>query len=131
VSISINRNADSTLTQMRSTIDFWTAEARAAHVHDGDFEVFAADAQFYLIEVTLAAESDADKREALQRIPTSLELPADDVALLRAHARAALQRSGEFSGCCGTCASSDQGRDEAATSSYRPLLVSRSYKPAR
>ena len=59
-------------------------------------EVFSAYAQFYLIEVTLAAGPDTQKREALQRIPTSLELPADDVALLRAHARAALQRSGEF-----------------------------------
>ncbi len=93
--IPINRNSDSTLTQMRGTIEAWAAEVRAAHAR-GDTEVFAADAQFYLIEVTLAAEPDAEKREALQRIPTSLELPADDVALLRAHARAALQRSGEF-----------------------------------
>jgi NTE family protein len=93
--IPINRNSDSTLTQMRATVESWAAEVRAAHAR-GDFEVFAADAQFYLIEVTLAAEPDAEKREALQRIPTSLELPADDVALLRAHARAALQRSEEF-----------------------------------
>jgi NTE family protein len=93
--IPINRNSDSALAQMRGTIEAWAAEVRAAHAR-GDFEVFAADAQFYLIEVTLAAEPDAEKREALQRIPTSLELPADDVALLRAHARAALQRSGEF-----------------------------------
>jgi NTE family protein len=93
--IPINRNSDSTLALMRGTIDAWTAEVRAAQAQ-GDTEVFAADAQFYLIEVTLAAEPDADKREALLRIPTSLELPADDVALLRAHARAALQRSGEF-----------------------------------
>jgi NTE family protein len=93
--IPINRNSDSTLTQMRATIESWTAEVRAAHAR-GDTEVFAADAQFYLIEVTLAAEPDAEKREALQRIPTSLELPAEDVALLRAHARAALQRSTEF-----------------------------------
>ena len=80
---------------MRATIESWTAEVRAAHAR-GDFEVFAADAQFYLIKVTQAAEPDAEKREALQRIPTSLQLPPDDVALLRAHARAALQRSGEF-----------------------------------
>jgi hypothetical protein len=93
--IPINRNSDSALTQMRGTIEAWAAEVRTAHAR-GDTEVFAADAQFYLIEVTLAAEPDAEKREALQRIPTSLELPADDVALLRAHARAALQRSGEF-----------------------------------
>jgi NTE family protein len=93
--IPINRNSDSTLAQMRSTIDAWAAEVRAAHAR-GDFEVFAADAKFYLIEVTLAAEPDAEQREALQRIPTSLELPPDDVALLRAHARAALRRSGEF-----------------------------------
>jgi NTE family protein len=93
--IPINRNSDSTRAQMRGTIDAWAAEVRAAQA-SGDTEVFAADAQFYLIEVTLAAEPDAEKREALQRIPTSLELPADDVALLRAHARAALQRSEEF-----------------------------------
>ncbi len=93
--IPIKRNSDSTLAQMRATIESWTAEVRTANAR-GDFEVFAADAQFYLIEVTLAAEPDVEKREALQRIPTSLELPADDVALLRAHARAALQRSGEF-----------------------------------
>jgi NTE family protein len=93
--IPINRNSDSTRAQMRGTIDAWAAEVRAAQAR-GDTEVFAADAQFYLIEVTLAAEPDAEKREALQRIPTSLELPADDVALLRGHARAALQRSGEF-----------------------------------
>jgi NTE family protein len=93
--IPINRNSDSALAQMRGTIEAWAAEVRAAYAR-GETEVFAADAQFYLIEVTLAAEPDAEKREALQRIPTSLELPADDVALLRAHARAALQRSGEF-----------------------------------
>jgi hypothetical protein len=58
--------------------------------------VFARDARFYLIEVTLGAEPDPLKREALQQIPTSLQLPADDVARLRAHAKTALLRSEEF-----------------------------------
>lgn len=93
--IPINRNSDSALSQMRSTIEAWAAEVRAAHAR-GDYEVFAADARFYLIEVTLGSEPDAAKREALQQIPTSLQLPAEDVARLRAHAKAALQRSAEF-----------------------------------
>jgi hypothetical protein len=32
-------------------------------------------------------------------IPTSLELPAEDVTLLRAHARARCKGRGSFSGC--------------------------------
>jgi hypothetical protein len=99
--IPINRNSDSALAQMRGTIDAWATEVRAARARS-DTEVFAADAQFYLIEVTLAAEPDAEKREALQRIPTSLELPADDVALLHAHASMQRRRCSaqpSFSAC--------------------------------
>ena len=93
--IPINRNSDSTLAQMRGTIEAWADEVRAAHAR-GDFEVFAEGARFYLVEVTLREEPDGRQREALEQIPTSLQLAPEDVARLRAHARAALQRSAEF-----------------------------------
>lgn len=93
--IPINRNSSTALAQQRAMLESWRAEVRQAHAQ-GDDEVFARDAQFYLIEVGLADEPDPVLRERLLALPTSLELPPDDIAALRRHASAALQRSPEF-----------------------------------
>ena len=45
--------------------EVWARGPRCAR---SDSEVFAADAHFYLIEVKLAAKTDAEKWDALQRI---------------------------------------------------------------
>lgn len=93
--IPINRNSATALAQKRAVLQAWEAEVAQAHAR-GEFEIFAPDTKFYLLEVNLADEPDAALRERLQAIPTSLELPADDVRLLREHASRALRRSGEF-----------------------------------
>ncbi len=93
--IPINRNSSTALAAKRSLLDSWRAEVAAAHAR-GDFEVFAADARFYLLEVNLGDEPDAALRERLLAVPTSLQLPAADVTLLRQHAARALARSPDF-----------------------------------
>jgi NTE family protein len=93
--IPINRNSTTALAAQRSVLDRWRAEVAAVHAQ-GDFEVFAADARFYLIEVNLGDEPDAARRNRLLAVPTTLQLPADDVELLRQQARSALARSPDF-----------------------------------
>ena len=93
--IPINRNSSTALAAKRSLLDGWRAEVEAAHAR-GDFEVFAADARFYLIEVNLGDEPDVGLRDKLLAVPTTLQLPADDVALLKRHAGTALRRSADF-----------------------------------
>jgi NTE family protein len=93
--IPINRNSSTALAQMTTTLAGWRAEVAQAHAR-GDFEVFAADAKFHLIEVSLAAEADAVEREKLLAIPTSLQLPADDVQRLRRYGAQALRAHPAF-----------------------------------
>ncbi|MBC7940776.1 MAG: patatin-like phospholipase family protein [Chitinophagaceae bacterium] len=93
--IPINRNSSTALAAKRSLLEGWRAEVAAAQA-GGDFEIFAADARFYLIEVNLGDEPDAALRERLLAVPTTLQLPPADVSLLRRHAAAALRRSPDF-----------------------------------
>jgi NTE family protein len=93
--IPINRNSSTALSAKRSLLDSWRSEVAAAHAR-GEFDVFAADARFYLIEVNLGDEPDAALRERLMAIPTTLQLSDDDVAMLRRQAVSALTRSVEF-----------------------------------
>jgi NTE family protein len=93
--IPINRNSNTSLTAKRGLLDSWRSEVAAAHAH-GDFEVFAADARFYLVEVNLGDEPDVKLRERLLAVPTTLQLSAEDVAMLRRQAGAALRRSADF-----------------------------------
>jgi NTE family protein len=93
--IPINRNSSTALSQMRSTLAAWRDEVAQAHAR-GDFEVYAAGAQLHLIEVSLAAAPDSEERERLLAIPTSLQLPADDVQRLRAYGAKALRAHPEF-----------------------------------
>lgn len=92
--IPINRNSDVALDQMRATVQAWREEVRGAQAR-GEDTPFAPDIEFHLIEVGLDAP-DATLAERLKAIPTSLELPAADVALLREHARQRLRSSPEF-----------------------------------
>jgi hypothetical protein len=62
----------------------------------GDFEVYARDARFYLIEVSLVDLPDPAMRERLMAVATSLELPAEQVDALRREAAPALRRSPAF-----------------------------------
>jgi NTE family protein len=93
--IPINRNSDVALVQARSMLAAWEDEVRETHAK-GDYSTFAADAQFFFIEVTFAAEPDAAMRNRMMSIPTTLELPAADVRLLRDFAARALRRSAAF-----------------------------------
>jgi NTE family protein len=93
--IPINRNSSTALAAKRSLLDNWRAEVAAAHAR-GDYEVFAADARFYLLEINLGDEPDAALRERLLAVPTTLQLPMEDVTLLRQHAARALARSPDF-----------------------------------
>jgi NTE family protein len=93
--IPINRNSNTALDQMRGTLTAWQTEVQAAHAQ-GDFEVFAKDAQLHLIEVSLVAEPDAAERERLLAIPTNLQLAADDVQRLRQYGAKALRQHPAF-----------------------------------
>ncbi len=93
--IPINRNSGTSLVAKRNLMEAWRAEVAEAHAQ-GRFETFAADAQFHLIEVNLGDEPDADLRARLLAIPRTLQLPADDVTLLRRQGAQALRRSAGF-----------------------------------
>jgi NTE family protein len=93
--IPINRNSNTALDQMRGTLNAWQAEVQAAHAQ-GDFEVFAKNAQLHLIEVSLVAEPDAAERERLLAIPTNLQLAVDDVQRLRQYGAKALRQHPAF-----------------------------------
>ncbi len=92
--IPINRNSDAALSQMRATVQAWREEVARAQAQ-GEDTPFAADVEFHLIEVTLD-DPDPALSERLKAIPTTLELPAADIALLRAHARQRLRAAPEF-----------------------------------
>lgn len=93
--IPINRNSSAALESKRTVLEGWRAEVAAAHAR-GQFDVFAADAQFYLIEVNLGDEPDLSLRERLLAMPTTLQLPPDDVAMLRRQGASALTQSADF-----------------------------------
>jgi NTE family protein len=134
--IPINRNSSTALAAQRNLIEGFRTEVAAAHAR-GDFEVFAPDARFYLIEVNLGDEPDPALRERLLAIPTTLELPAEDVALLRRHAAAALLRSADFrrlldrpaSGGAGPASRRVGDRSPAAPAAAAPARP-RAHRPA-
>ncbi len=92
--IPINRNSDMALGQMRATLQAWREEVQAAKAR-GEATPFAPDVQFHLIEIGLEA-ADPALTERLKAIPTTLQLPPDDIARLRQHARQRLRGSPEF-----------------------------------
>ncbi|MBI3345735.1 MAG: patatin-like phospholipase family protein [Burkholderiales bacterium] len=92
--IPINRNSDAALGQMRTTFQVWRDEVRRAQAR-GEDTPFAPDVEFHLIEVTLDGP-DAALAERLKAIPTTLELPASDITVLRKHARQRLRSAPEF-----------------------------------
>jgi NTE family protein len=92
--IPINRNSDAALGQMRATVQAWRDEVRQAQAR-GEDTPFASDVEFHLIEVSLDSPDPA-LAERLKAIPTTLQLPEADVALLREHARQRLRSSPEF-----------------------------------
>lgn len=93
--IPINRNSATALAHQRALLETWQAEVKSAHAR-GDFEVYARDTRFYLIEVSLADLPDPALREQLMAVPTSLQLPAEQVDALRREAAAALRSSPAF-----------------------------------
>jgi NTE family protein len=93
--IPINRNSEVALVEARTLVATWESEVRAAHAA-GDYSTFAADAQLHFVEVNFAAEPDAVLRERMMAIATSLELPPDDVRLLREYGARALRAAPAF-----------------------------------
>jgi hypothetical protein len=61
----------------------------------GEETPFADDVEFHLVEVSLDSPDPA-LGERLKGIRTTLELPEDDVKLLREHGRQRLRSSPEF-----------------------------------
>ena len=70
--------------------------ARLASPRFGRGDLFVADVQFHLNEVTLQGAADPVLRERLLAIPTTLGLPAADVAALRDYAKQALRDSPDY-----------------------------------
>jgi NTE family protein len=93
--IPINRNSEVTLIEARTMLAAWESEVRTAHAA-GDYSTFAADAQLHFIEVNFAGEPDTALRERMMAIPTSLELPPEDVRLLREYGARALRAAPGF-----------------------------------
>ncbi|WP_426115848.1 patatin-like phospholipase family protein [Massilia sp. PWRC2] len=92
--IPINRNSATALDQMRATIQAWRLEVKQAQAR-GEDTPFASDIAFHLIEVGLDA-ADPALAERLKAIPTTLQLPEADIAVLRQHARQRLRASPQF-----------------------------------
>ena len=93
--VPINRFSQESLKQLREQVVRWEREVRAAPAAvRGD--LFAADVRFHFLEVSLQGAADPVLRERLLAIPTTLGLPADDVAALRAYAKQALRDSPDY-----------------------------------
>ena len=93
--VPINRYSHESLKNLRETLLRWEREVRVATAAQrGD--LFAADVRFHFIEVSLQGAADPVLRERLLAIPTTLGLPAADVAALRAYATQALHDSPDY-----------------------------------
>ncbi len=82
----IDRYSVETLELLLSKVRLW--ERRAAEV--------GSHLDLYLVEVSFLTVPDAEEREYLNRIPTTLHLEPEDVDRLRESARRLLRQSAEF-----------------------------------
>lgn len=93
--IPIDRYSALSLDQLRARFARWLAEVRAGRDAENDGGV-ARDVEMYVIEVSLPLLEDADERRYLQRLPTSLSLPKEDIDRVRRAARRLLEQSPDF-----------------------------------
>jgi NTE family protein len=104
--IPIIRYNFETVELLKGNFKNWTEEIRsrrcaAANPSGGTAPAYSeadpcADIQFYLVEVDFEAVPDKSERSYLMRLPTSFNLPPEDVDRLRAAAHQVLTLSPEF-----------------------------------
>jgi NTE family protein len=104
--IPIIRYNFETVELLKGNFSQWTEEIRsrrcaAANLPGGTDSARAgadpcADIQFYLVEVDFDAVPEKSERSYLMRLPTSFNLPPEDVDRLRAAAHQVLTHSPEF-----------------------------------
>ena len=85
--IPINHNSRESLILFRQTVKAWQRELK---------DHLGRDIAFYLVEVSLRDIADAAERERFMRIPTTLNLPREDVDSLRQLGRRLLRESPEM-----------------------------------
>ncbi len=93
--IPIDRYSALSLDQLRARFSRWLAQVRAGTDPEGDGGL-ARDVEIYTIEVSLPLLDDAEERQYLQRLPTSLSLPPEDIDRVRRAARRLLAESPDF-----------------------------------
>lgn len=93
--IPIDRYSALSLQQLRARFASWLAQVRDGTDPAGG-DVLARDVEVYFIEVSLPLLGDAAERQYLQRLPTSLSLPPEDVDRVRRAARRLLSESPDF-----------------------------------
>jgi NTE family protein len=96
VDIPINHYSAETRSRIRATVAAWEQEVKNA-TDAKRADIFARDAKFYLIEISLAAAPDPAEREHFMNVPTTLKLNEGDVQMLIDYGRSALRESPEFS----------------------------------
>lgn len=89
--VSINRYSYETVELLRANFEDWTRQMRE-HQPAGA----AGGFEFYLVEATFDAIRDGAERSYFEAIPTSFELPADNVDRLRQLAEKLLKESGDY-----------------------------------
>jgi NTE family protein len=85
-SAQVNRYNFETIELLRRTFDHWNQTTLR----------WDPPLRFELVETSFLGVEDPDQRRRLNRLPTSLQLPDDDIDRLRAAARAALRGSPRF-----------------------------------
>lgn len=93
--IPIDRYSALSLQQLRARFASWLAQVRDG-TDPAMGERLARDVEVYFIEVSLPLLGDAGERQYLQRLPTSLSLPLEDVDRVRRAARRLLSESPDF-----------------------------------
>jgi NTE family protein len=89
---------------LRNTVQRWQRQIAddPNTVADGIF--VSHDPKLFLIEIDFGKETDPDRRERLQKIPTALRLSADNETLLREFVQRSLRESPEYNALLETLA---------------------------
>ena len=98
-SIAITRYNYETIMLLRENFKRWTEEVQKGRCGEGPLSTepgACGDIKFYLIEVKFAALKDPAERSHFMELPTSFQLPAEEVDKLREAARRILTQSGEY-----------------------------------
>jgi len=98
-SISITQYNYETLMLLRENFKRWTEEVQKGRCGEGPISTepgACGDIKYYLVEVKFDALKDPAERNYFKRLPTSFDLPAEEVDKLREVARRILTQSREY-----------------------------------